>query len=44
MDKRTRVLVTGAGGFIGSHLVKFLIKKDTGCAGLISRSRNSAKA
>ena len=28
MEKQTRVLVTGAGGFIGSHLVKFL--KDKG--------------
>lgn len=27
MNKKNRVLVTGAGGFIGSHLVKLLIKK-----------------
>jgi len=27
MAKQTRVLVTGAGGFIGHHLVKFLVKK-----------------
>lgn len=27
MDKKTGVLVAGAGGFIGSHLVKFLGKK-----------------
>lgn len=27
MDKKINALVTGTGGFIGSHLVKFLIKK-----------------
>jgi GDP-D-mannose 3',5'-epimerase len=27
MDRSTRVLVTGAGGFIGHHLVSYLVKK-----------------
>ncbi|HBB89368.1 MAG TPA: NAD-dependent dehydratase [Blastocatellia bacterium] len=27
MSKQTRVLVTGAGGFIGHHLVKYLVKR-----------------
>jgi len=27
MNKKKRILVTGAGGFIGTHLVKFLVKK-----------------
>jgi GDP-D-mannose 3',5'-epimerase len=29
MPKETNVLVTGAGGFIGHHLVKYLVKR--GC-------------
>ncbi len=28
MSNKTKVLVTGAGGFIGSHLVTYLKKKD----------------
>jgi nucleoside-diphosphate-sugar epimerase len=28
MSKQTRVLVTGAGGFIGHHLTKYLIERD----------------
>lgn len=28
MDKKKKVLVTGAAGFIGSYLVDYLIKKD----------------
>ena len=28
MKKKNKVLVTGAGGFIGSHLVEELIKKN----------------
>jgi len=28
MAFRARVLVTGAGGFIGHHLVKYLVERD----------------
>ena len=37
--RSTKVLVTGAGGFIGSHLGKFLKAKGTGFAAWTSKSR-----
>ncbi len=42
MNEQTRVLVTGAGGFIGSHLAPILGTRAIGSAASISSCRNSA--
>ena len=40
----TRVLVTGAGGFIGHHLVKYLVEKGYWVRGVDIKSRRKAEA